>query len=81
MVGKKIAKLQHSEKFVKEIGTSKMRQPRMVTGDFEISGRSSHLETYLTKSEVRLRLAKTEENTDKQGLRCIPEIPECAGSR
>ena len=61
MVGKKIAKLQHSEKFVKEIGTPKMRQPRMVTGDFEVSGRSSHPETYLTKSEVRLRLAKTDE--------------------
>lgn len=61
MVGKKIAQLQHSEKVVKEIGTPKMRQPRMITGDFEVSGRSSHPETYLTKSEVRLRLAKTDE--------------------
>ena len=68
MVGKKIAQLQHSEKFVKEIGAPKMRQPSMVTGDFEVSGRSSHPETYLTKSEVSLRLAKTDETLINRGF-------------
>ena len=81
MVGKKIAKLQHSEKFVKEIGAPKMRQPRMVTGDFEVSGRSSHPETYLTKSEVRLRLAKTTEKPINRAFGASRRSRECAGSR
>ena len=73
--------LQQSEKFLKEMGAPKVRQPRMIAGDFEVSRRSSHPEPYLTKSEVRLRVAKTEGNNDKQSLRRIPEARECAGSR
>jgi hypothetical protein len=59
MAGEEIAQLQHSQKFMEKVSSPKVRQTRMITGDFEISGRSSHPEAYLTKSEVSLRLAKS----------------------
>jgi hypothetical protein len=34
MASKKIAQLQHSEKFVEEIRAAKVRQPSMITDDF-----------------------------------------------
>jgi hypothetical protein len=34
MASKKIAQLQHSEKFVEEIHAAKVRQPSMITDDF-----------------------------------------------
>ena len=81
MAGEEIAELQQSEKFVKEISAAKMRQPSMITGDPEVSRRSSHPEPYLTKSEVRLRVAKAERKTDKHSPRPILETWECAGFR
>ena len=81
MSSKKIAQLQHSEKFMEEIGAPKVRQPTMITGDFEVSGRSSHPEPYLTKSEVRLSLAKTTRTLNKQSHLRITEALECAGFR
>jgi hypothetical protein len=71
--------VKQSEKFLIEMGAPKVHHPRMIAGDFEVSRRSSQPEPYLTKSEVRLRVAKTEGNNDKQSLRRIPETPECAG--
>jgi hypothetical protein len=36
--GQKMAKLQHSQKFVEEVDAAVVRQTRMITGDFNISG-------------------------------------------
>jgi hypothetical protein len=58
MASQNIAELQQLKKFVKKVDPSKMRQARMITGDLKVSRRSSHSEPYLTKSEVRLRVAK-----------------------
>ena len=58
MASQNIAELQQLKKFVKKIDAAKMRQARMITGDLQVSRRSSHSEPYLTKSEVRLRVAK-----------------------
>ena len=55
---KKIAELQRLKKLVRRVDTAKMRQARMITGDLKVSRRCSHSEPYLTKSEVRLRVAK-----------------------
>ena len=66
---------------MKEINTAKMRQACMITGDPEISKRSPHPEPYLTKSEVRLRVAKSGRNIDKQALRLNPKGRFHAGSR
>jgi hypothetical protein len=41
---------------MKEIDPPKLRQPRMITGDSEVSRPSLRSETYLTKSEVSLRV-------------------------
>jgi hypothetical protein len=49
-----IPQLQHSNEFVKEHDAAVMRQTPVIPGDFDISGRSSHFEPRLTKSEVRL---------------------------
>ena len=72
MAVEEIAELQQSKKLVEEISAAKVRQPSMIAGDSEVSRRSSHPETYLTKSEVRLRVAKAEWKTDKQSP---PEHP------
>jgi hypothetical protein len=45
-----MARLQQLVEFVEETDATEMRQTPMITGDFEISGRSSHPEPYLTKS-------------------------------
>src|SRR5579872_3427739 len=58
MASQNITELQQLKKFVKKVDTAKMRQARMITGDLKVSRRSSHSEPYLTKSEVRLRVAK-----------------------
>ncbi|HXJ96664.1 MAG TPA: hypothetical protein VMT20_27815, partial [Terriglobia bacterium] len=81
MAGEEIAELQQSEKFVEEISAAKVGQTPMITGDSEVSWRSAHPEPYLTKSEVRLRVAKAEWNTDKQSLRRILDTRQCAGFR
>ena len=58
MASQNIAQLQQLKKFVEKVDVAKMRQTRMITGNLEVSRRSSHSEPYLTKSEVRLRVAK-----------------------
>jgi len=55
MPSKKIPQLQHSRKFVKEENSAIVRQTSMITGDSYISWRMSHLEHYITKSEVMLK--------------------------
>ena len=60
--------MQHSQEFVEEIDSAEVRETSMITGDSEISRRSSHPEPYLTKSEVRLRIAKAKRNNDKQAF-------------
>jgi hypothetical protein len=37
MLGKEMAELQHLQKFVEEEDATEVRQPRMITGDLEIS--------------------------------------------
>jgi hypothetical protein len=37
LLGKELAKLQQLQRFVKEVGTTKVRQAPMITGDLEIS--------------------------------------------
>jgi hypothetical protein len=49
MAGQEIAELQHSYKFVKEEGATKVRQTPMFTGDSYISRRISHAEEILPK--------------------------------
>ncbi len=34
----KMAELQHSQEFMKEIQAAKMRETRMITGDLKVSG-------------------------------------------
>ena len=53
-----MSQLQHLKKFVEKVSTTIMRQASVITGDFEISGRSSHADPYLTKSDVRVRRLK-----------------------
>jgi hypothetical protein len=67
--GEEMSKLQHSQKFVEEIHSAKVRQTCMITGDSEISRRSPHSDTDFTKSEVSVRISKVEWHSDKQGLR------------
>jgi hypothetical protein len=38
LLSKKMAKLQHLQKFVEEVGSAEVRQARMITGDLEIPG-------------------------------------------
>jgi hypothetical protein len=38
VLSKEMAKLQHLQKFVEEVGPAKVRQTGMITGDLEISG-------------------------------------------
>jgi len=45
-----MARLQQLVEFVEETDATEVRQTPMITGDFEISGRSAHPEPYLTKS-------------------------------
>jgi hypothetical protein len=40
--GQKMAKLQHSQKFMEEVHTAVVRQTRMITGDSNISRRIWH---------------------------------------
>jgi len=40
--GQKMAKLQHSQKFVEKVDAAVVRQTRMIAGDFDISGRIWH---------------------------------------
>src|SRR5450759_5433488 len=62
-------------------GADIVRQTCMITGDSEISRRSPHSDTYFTKSEVSVRIAKAKRHSDKQGLRRTPGAPKCAGFR
>jgi hypothetical protein len=73
MAGQNIAELQQLKKFVKKVDTAKMRQARMITGDLKVSRRSSHSEPYLTKSEVRLRVAKMREIPINSGSEALLE--------
>src|ERR1035437_4725982 len=76
-----MSKLQHSQKFVEEIHSAEVRQTGMITGNSEISRRSSHSDTDFTKSEVSVRISKVKWHSDKQGLRRTPAAPKCAGFR
>jgi acetolactate synthase small subunit len=38
VLSKEMAKLQHLQKLVEEVGTAEVCQTGMITGDFEISG-------------------------------------------
>jgi hypothetical protein len=38
VLGKKMAKLQHLQKFVEEVGTTEVRQTGMITGYLQIPG-------------------------------------------
>ena len=73
MASQNIAELQQLKKFVKKVDSSKMRQAPMITGDLEVSRRSSHSETYLTKSEVSLRVAKTLKTHINTGVRTLSQ--------
>jgi hypothetical protein len=42
MRGQEMAEPQHSQKFMKEVNTTVVRQTRMITGDSNISRRISH---------------------------------------
>jgi hypothetical protein len=37
MSGEEMSELQHSEKFVKEVHAAEVRQPRVITGEFDVS--------------------------------------------
>jgi hypothetical protein len=50
--------LQHLNKLVEEVNPAIMRQTRVVTGNSQVSRRSSHFDPYLTKSEVTVRRLK-----------------------
>ena len=45
-------------KFAQMLDYAEGHPTRMITGDSEILRRSSHADTYLTKSEVNVRLVK-----------------------
>jgi hypothetical protein len=45
-----MARLRQLVEVVEETDATEVRQTPMITGDFEISGRSAHPEPYLTKS-------------------------------
>ena len=42
MSGQKMAEMQHSQKFMKKEHSAKVRQARMITGEFDISRRILH---------------------------------------
>ena len=73
MASQNIAELQQLKKFVKKVDAAKMRQARMITGDLKVSRRSSHSEPYLTKSEVRLRVANMLEVQINRGSGALSE--------
>jgi hypothetical protein len=71
--------MQHSKEFVKKVRTAKVRQAPMITGDEEISRRSAHAKPYLTKSEVRLSIAKLCPEPHGTALQATFGRPEYAG--
>jgi hypothetical protein len=60
MTGKTIAKLQHSQEFVKEIRTAKMSEALVITGDSQISRRMApdSGKTFLRDQPLVLRMLR-----------------------
>ena len=50
--------MQHSQKFMKQVDSTKVRETRMVIGDSHALWRSTHSKPHITKSDVRLKLSQ-----------------------
>ena len=73
--------LQQSMKFVQMLDNAKGHPTRMITGDSEILRRARRSEPYLTKSEVRLRVAKPVWELDEYRTGCASDQLRDAGFR
>lgn len=71
--------MQHSQKFMKQVDSTKVRETRMVIGDSHALWRSTHFKPHITKSDVRLKLSQHPSDPRQNGLSTALEGPECAG--
>src|ERR1700689_2267635 len=81
LLREEVSEMQHSQKFMKQVGSTKVRETLMVIGDSHALWRSTHFKPHITKSDVRLKLSQYPSDPRQNGLSTALEGPECAGFR
>ena len=58
LLGEKVPEMQYSRKFMEQMDATKVRETRMVKGDFHVLWRSAHCKPHFTGSDVRLKVPR-----------------------